>query len=266
VTNLALLALLALPPPPTAAASDTPLAARLEDPQVDQAWLSPTALTQPAGTVTLENHELLVGGVTVAPLDRLQLSLVGVLPVLRDSRLLQGVAKLRVLDAGPLHVSLMAGGGFERALFTVAEYERPLLSAGAVASLCVSPACRGIVSLYALANFGSETAFDSSTGGSRTRRFTKVYYGGSVVAPLSQRFKAVAELDIVGESHPDWPQRSNAAWVTTGMLGLRIHGRRVAGTVGLLATYKVEEDWYATDSISVFVVLPAASLTVRLGG
>lgn len=45
-TLLTLMAAVAEP----AAVVDAPMAERARDPQVDQAWISPTALTQPAGT------------------------------------------------------------------------------------------------------------------------------------------------------------------------------------------------------------------------
>src|SRR5262245_44243190 len=54
-----------------------PVPAPVGDVQADEAWISPTALTQPRGTVTFSDHELLWGTVTIAPHERFQITVRG---------------------------------------------------------------------------------------------------------------------------------------------------------------------------------------------
>src|SRR3954468_1320806 len=54
------------------------------DPNIDRGFLLPTAMTQPAGSVTYNNYELLLHGVTYGITDRVQGSVTVLSPVVRD--------------------------------------------------------------------------------------------------------------------------------------------------------------------------------------
>src|SRR5687767_12980225 len=46
-----------------------------EDPSTDRAFMSPTALTLPQGSVVVSSYQIILAGITYAPLERLQATL-----------------------------------------------------------------------------------------------------------------------------------------------------------------------------------------------
>src|SRR5262249_54443327 len=67
------------------AAPATPAAgATSADPNIDRGFLLPTAMTQPAGSVTYNNYELLLHGVTYGITDRVQGTVTVLSPIVRD--------------------------------------------------------------------------------------------------------------------------------------------------------------------------------------
>ena len=77
------------------------------DPNLDRGILQPTAMTQPAGSLTYNNYELLLHGFTYGFTDRLQASVTVFSPIVKDMPFVGLAAvKWRLISAGRLHVAL----------------------------------------------------------------------------------------------------------------------------------------------------------------
>ena len=83
LTTLAPAALAQTADPAVAASVPAPSAVD-SDPNIDRGFLLPTAMTQPAGTLTYNNYELLLHGITYGLTDRVQLSATVLSPITKD--------------------------------------------------------------------------------------------------------------------------------------------------------------------------------------
>src|SRR5262249_51311242 len=92
-----------------AAAPASPASA---DPNIDRGFVLPTAMTQPARTLTYSNYEIFVQGLTVGITDRVQVS-VTAMPPISDfiPYFAIGSAKWRLLSVGRLHLALQGSVG-----------------------------------------------------------------------------------------------------------------------------------------------------------
>ena len=99
------------------AAPATPAAgATAADPNIDRGFLLPTAMTQPAGSVTYNNYELLLHGVTVGITDRVQGSVTVLSPIVRDMPFVGFAAvKGRVLSTERFHLAVQGSLGWGHA-------------------------------------------------------------------------------------------------------------------------------------------------------
>jgi hypothetical protein len=174
----------AAPPPP----DDQP--ARW-DARETNAWLAPTALTLPAGSVRLTAYELILPDVAVGITDRIQVS--GGITYLPPSDavdiLWRAEAKVRVLDLGRLHVALTAQG-----LGYSGEYNthRRLLGAGGVASVCLDVDCASLISTAA---FGGIEDEDPDEGLSSSTSAALI--NPSFAIAVFPRVKLVAEAHLL---------------------------------------------------------------------
>lgn len=226
-----------------------PLSARRDDSAMDQAWLAPTALTQPARTLTIDNHELDVVGATYAVFERWQVTVAGTIYPAGSG--LAAMTKVRALDMGRYHAALLAGGG------KLAEGN--LLYGGAAASACLDVACGVVVSLYGIAGPHVRTLPES--GGTNYGALL-LTYGASAILPVARRLKVVTEVDVVGHELCDTCE-SNAVERLVAFAGARVHGAGFALTLGAAVsarTYPGDRRPWAHLS-----VLPAGSLTYRFG-
>lgn len=254
LSSFVLAAVLAVAPDPE------PLRARRDDAAVDQGWLSPTALTQPAKTVTIEVHELTVVRSTVAPHDRVQLTVAAFLPLVGSAWLGSLTAKLRAVDRDRLHLSVLAGGGLASAITFIATRER-FLSGGLAASICGDASCAGLLSAYVLVNPTQATL----PRGGPARTFARFIYGASFIFPVISHIKVVTEANFVAEVHGDGDYQASGHKYMTITAGIRLHGANLAATLGILRLYRWPWNGSHGDSSSGDAVLPALSLGGRFG-
>ncbi len=198
------------------------------DPNIDRGFILPTAMTQPKGTVTYNNYELLLHGVTYGVTDNVQSSLTVVSPIVRGMPFF-GLAstKARFSPASRAHLALQGTLGFMHVLNDGESGTLYSLGAGAYASFCLRSDCSSLVS-------GSVSYSYLTTGGPDTGYL--LVYGGSVVHAVSDRVKLLAEVTSAGGGQ-------NAAGdlkTVDGFLlsyGLRFHGTTFASDVGFMKPF-----------------------------
>jgi hypothetical protein len=244
-------ALATVQPPEVAAAAPVPDRGRVEDPNVDHGFFLPTAETQPAGSVTVSNFDLVVFDLSVALTDRLQVGETAfmVMPF-TETKLFLTHVKWQLWRSGGWRLSLLGGLGYVGG----ESYDGPagerhvselFPQIGAVASYCVGGDCSSMVS------FG---AHGFHTGGpSLDARVLHgmLVYGGSFTARLTSHIKMMAEVMSAGSVAADGAQLAAGALVTAG---LRFHSGSVAADVGLGSVF---------DEFGYQGPLPSISGTVR---
>jgi len=218
------------------------------DPNIDRGFLLPTAMTQPAGSVTYNNYELLLHGVSVGFTDRVQGSITVLSPIMRDMPFVGFAAlKGRVVSTDRFHLALQGSVGWGH-LFQVSEGSADLytMGAGAFASYCLRQDCSSLVSAsatYTLAKPTDEVAAQM------------VIYGGSVVHRVGRHVKLLGEVAsaagrVAGETE-------NIDGVLVGY-GLRFHTDDIAADVGFLRPFTGD------DSDDEFLVgLPFVNVSYR---
>jgi hypothetical protein len=191
-------------PAPTSPPPDPGIAS---DPHADRAVILPTALTQPAGTVSISSYELFLAGLTVGITDRLQASTTAMAVPLVGGWALVSNLKYQLWRQGSLRVALNAGlryansgGGHDHghpdagsggATHSFAPH------GGGAASLCLTDDCQSLLSANVQFLGGMSSAPDDGTD---------AVYGASLVARLSGRLKLVAEVVSSATVEPDLTQ------------------------------------------------------------
>jgi hypothetical protein len=205
-------------PEPSMTPEEEALSVPRSDAAIDQAWLAPTAFTQPRGTLTLEAHDILATA-TVGVVDRLQLTFRMVPEFLLGDWFLSGGFKVRALSSDFFHLAAFANASAigADAIFTL----------GAVGTACTTATCGFAFSVYASADRFSKNPQPDDPGHWRTA----FLYGASAVGRLARQLKAVAELNLVGNIPAG--SGTSAAGAGAGMLGLRFFGQHAALTLGV---------------------------------
>jgi len=200
--------------------------ATASDPNVDRGFVLPTAMTQPAGSITYNNYELLLHGVTYGITDRVQASVTVLSPITRDMPFL-GVAavKGRIVATDRFHLALQGSVGMVR-VFDTADADKSgyTAGAGAFASYCLRQDCSSLLSASAT----YQLAFEPSVVGATHL----VLYGGSIVHSVSKHVKLLGEVgSAAGRDH------SNDFQNVSGLLvnyGVRFHTDSIAADVGFV--------------------------------
>src|SRR5438045_3559883 len=132
--------------PAIVAATPAGTAATAADPNLDRGFVLPTAMTQPAGSVTYNNYELLLHGVSYGLTDRLQLSATVLAPIVKEMPFV-GIAALKgqVYRGERLHLALQGSlGGGDGTMFG---------GVGALSSVCLRQDCSSLLSASATWEF-----------------------------------------------------------------------------------------------------------------
>ena len=210
------------------AAPASPAAA---DPNIDRGFLQPTAMTQPAGSLTYNNYELLLHGLTYGITDHVQVSATVLAPLVSQMPFV-GVAsvKWQFLSAARLHLALQGSGTMLHVSLT--ESDAPsgsvssnafLVGAGAFASYCLREDCSSLASLSAT----YQLALDG--GGSTS---SAVVYGGSIVHRVARHVKLLGEITSAaggtGTSNFDNVSGALASY------GVRFHNANLASDIGFM--------------------------------
>jgi hypothetical protein len=221
---------MAVPAAPAAAATAS-------DPNIDRGFLLPTAMTQPAGSVTYNNYELLLHGVTVGITDRVQGSVTVLSPIVKDMPFVGFAAvKARVLSTDRFHLALQGSLGWGHAFdvdSTTTDGNLYTFGGGAFASYCLRQDCSSLVSASATYSLVMPGGFDDAAH--------TVIYGGSIVHRVGRHVKLLGEVasaagGVTGSS--DW---ENISGVLVGY-GVRFHTNSMAADVGFIRPVGTDGD------------------------
>ena len=205
-----------------AAAPAAPAAASL-DPNIDRGFIQPTAMTQPAGSVTYNNYELLLHGVTYGLTDNVQTTITVLSPVVREMPFIGFAAVKGSISPLPrLHLALQGSAGFGRAFTDASNGNVYSLGAGAYASVCLREDCASL--LTASANYQyAWSRFDGNH---------LIVYGGSLVQRVSTHVKLLGEVtSAAGRSGSSEVDNISGFLVS---YGVRFHTENVAADVGFI--------------------------------
>jgi hypothetical protein len=210
-------------PPPALTAAPTAAEGIAGDPNVDRGFLLPTAMTQPKGSVTYNNYELLIHGLTYGITDHTQVSFGVLAPVVKEMPFV-GTASLktRVVDAGRFHLALQASA-------TLAGSDLGLLGAGVLGSYCLSDDCASLLNASAGYQFGAPFSQDFQNG-------HLVTYGAGLIQRLGDHVKLLVEVGSA-MSATNEGDASNGVDHLPGLVlnyGVRFHGSKLAADVGFI--------------------------------
>jgi hypothetical protein len=200
------------------------------DPNIDRAFVLPTAMTQPAGSLTYNNYELLLHGLTYGITDRVQASVTVLSPISKDIPLFMiGSLKTRLLSAGAFHLALQGNAAFAHRFDNGSSDNDDVgsLGAGALGSVCLRDDCASLLSATAMYQL------TLSGGGGHA-----LIYGGSLVQRLGNHVKLLGEL-------ASGAQVGNGFDNAPGLLinyGLRFHGESIAADVGFIKPLSSDGD------------------------
>ena len=200
--------------------------ASADDPNIDRAFLLPTAMTQPAGSITYNNYELLLHGVTYGVTDNVQATVTVLAPIVKDMPLVVfGDVKGRIVHTDRVSLALQASAAFGQEMGSSAINSSAYsLGAGALTSLCLNDDCSSLLS-------GSLTyQIVSSSGSNNTSHF--ILYGGSLIQRISAHVKLLGEVTSAASGN-DSNDISNSSVVLLSY-GVRFYAGSIAGDIGFI--------------------------------
>jgi hypothetical protein len=207
------------------------------DPNIDRGFIQPTAMTQPAGTLTYNNYELLLHGLTYGITDRLQTSVTVLAPIVRDMPFLGvGSVKWQFLSTPRLHLALQGSASFvhvatgnvsppagsDTGTTTNNAY---LVGGGAFASFCLREDCSSLASV----NATYQLAF-SGRGGDTAQA---IIYGGSIVHRVAPHVKLLGEVTSMAATTVADSSFTNVSGALVSY-GVRLHTTKIAGDIGFV--------------------------------
>jgi hypothetical protein len=221
------------------------------DPNIDRGFLLPTAMTQPAGSVTYNNYELLLHGVTYGITDRVQASVTVLSPIVRDMPFVGFAAvKGRVVATPRFNLALQGSLGLGHA-FNIDSGDPNLYtaSAGAFASYCLREDCSSLASASATYTLGMATSADQPA--------YMVIYGGSIVHRVTPHVKLLGEVTSAAGGVGLAGDSENIDGVLVGY-GVRFHTDNIAADVGFMKPFTG-----GADDGGILLGLPFASVSYR---
>ena len=202
-----------------------------EDPHGDRAVLLPTALTQPAGTLSISSYDLFFAGLTFGITDHLQLSTTALLTPFMGATVVVGNVKWQLVRHGAFRLALNGGMSYARVESDPTLHDpdgqgrfdhRLMPHLGATASYCLTDDCQSLLSASVQFLTGSERWRPTQSSS---------YFGASLIHRLSEHTKLVAEVTSGAELHPN-PAAAGGALPT---VALRYFNHRVALDGGVMA-------------------------------
>ncbi len=232
--------------PTTVARGPMATAAASTDPNLDRGFLLPTAMTQPAGSVTYNNYELLLHGVTYGITDNVQASVTVLSPIVSDMPFVGfGAVKWRLSPTERIHVAAQLSGMYGHSFSDNLDDGNQniySLGTGAFVSGCLREDCSSLLSAsatYQLAFLGGPTTLDGAEQSTRTTHM--IVYGASLVHRVANHVKLLAELTSAtgkGGSQNDFDNLPGAL----ASYGVRFHTANLAGDVGFVKPLIEDED------------------------
>jgi hypothetical protein len=225
-------------PAETVSAAPASLAARgtAGDPNIDRGFLLPTAMTQPAGSITYNNYELLLHGVTYGITDRVQASVTVLSPIVSGMPFVGYAAvKGQIVSTDRFHLALQ--GSFGGGHITILDSGSNFYSAGAgvIASACLRADCSSLLSASATYQVGLDDLSSFS------ERLDTLIYGASVVHRVGQHVKLLAEVTSAAGSAGTSGTFQNADGVLVGY-GVRFNSNDIAADVGFARPFGASVD------------------------
>jgi hypothetical protein len=198
-----------------------------DDPNVDRGFLLPTAMTQPAGSVTYNNYELLLHGLTFGITDNVQASVTVLSPVVDSMPFVGfGAVKARLPLGARVHLAFQGSVGvahsFEDAAQDPTIYT---VGGGAFVSACLREDCSSIASASAIVQKGFSTGVSSPYA---------IIYGGSIVHRVSPRIKLL--LEVTSAAAADGEDAENIPGFLASY-GVRFHTGSIAADVGFVRPF-----------------------------
>jgi len=195
----------------------SPSAAVDEQAGADQMWISPTAINQPKGIVSIHSYEIFVAGITYGITDRIQLSVDAMVPgLLGDTNgpFVLARAKGQIYDGQMVKVAVHGVAG-------TVEYNA-MGTAGIATTLCITHDCSWLVNGNLMSVWFGESG-DLGRG---------TFISAGICAGLTQNIKIMAEsiIDVPNEENED-ALESMSTWY-----GARFSNRRGAVDVGVMQT------------------------------
>jgi hypothetical protein len=208
-------------PPPTVSANqgdseDSSRQAAALDPNLDRGFLLPTGMTQPAGSLTYSNYELLLHGITYGITDRVQAGLTILPPYVEHMPFVGTLSlKARVVSTARFHLAGQASTTFA----SESSNSATLVSLGILPSICLTEGCESLLS--------------ASATWVHVNGASAIMYGGSVLAKVSEHAKLVAEVVSAAGGQDEYEQSPVALF----NYGVRFHAGNFAGDVGLIRPF-----------------------------
>jgi hypothetical protein len=220
------------------AAPAVPAPAAAADPNIDRGFIQPTAMTQPAGSLTYNNYELLLHGLTYGVTDHLQTSLTVLSPIVKEMPLFAaGSVKWQFLSTPRFHLALQGSASVVHVStdsLDTGSATAYMVGAGAFASVCLRDDCSSLASVnatyqLALAGAGDDTAH-------------LVVYGGSIVHRISPHFKLLGEVTSLAARGSSNGSRFDNAPGALVSYGVRFHTATIASDVGFMKPVFGDDD------------------------
>jgi hypothetical protein len=220
------------------------------DPNIDRAFLQPTAMTQPGGSVTYNNYELLLHGVTYGITDRVQATLTALSPVTKDMPLLFAAAlKGRISPTDRVHLALQGSVWLLHAASGSGGADLYSFGAGSYGTICLSADCASM--LNASVNYQYADSSDSA-GGAHL-----LIYGGALILGASDSIKLLAEATSAAGGSANSSLDNVPGFLFS--YGVRFHTSRVAADVGFMKPV----DTGSGSSDNFLLGLPFVSVSYR---
>jgi hypothetical protein len=220
------------------------------DPNIDRAFILPTAMTQPGGSATYNNYELLLHGFTYGVTDHLQATLTVLAPIVADMPFV-GIAavKWQFLSTPRLHLAVQGSVGLAQQLSGGSD-SIGTVGGGAFASVCLREDCSSLLSASATYQFAAGGS-DGSRGSAQV-----VIYGGSIVHSVSPHVKLLGELTSATGRASSGDGFDNLPGALMSY-GVRLHQANIAGDIGFIKPIMNGDDG------GFLLGLPFASISYR---
>lgn len=189
------------PPPPLPPGTEPPAPTTtvdegvIQDANSGRNWLTPTALTPPAGTWSFSDFELFFASLGYAVTDQLTVSATVLLPIVEDIPLFAiASGKLQVLKAGNIRAALQLNVLYTSLDDGDDDFSLTASNLGGALTLCIDDGCHSHITGYLGAGFGLDSIEDQ----------TAVPFVAAAAAAfkVSRHVKFVFEADtafVVGE-------------------------------------------------------------------
>ena len=217
------------------AAPEAPVAGIAGDPNIDRGFIQPTAMTQPAHSLTYNNYELLLHGLSYGITDRLQASVTVLAPIVEQMPFV-GVAsvKYRVLATPRFHLALQGSATMVSVSFHTSDApdgsntsnsSAYLFGAGAFASTCLRDDCSSLASVNVTYQFARSGDTDGTAHA--------LVYGGSLVHRVAPHTKLLGEITSMAASDGSARGFDNVSGALLSY-GVRLHTANIASDIGFM--------------------------------